>query len=160
MDQTKNWQIPNPLFFLGDWQAGWQGWMLDVLIFDPHSRTEIISDFSYFCLLFQSKNMILLQPIYGYHQTGRGIGKFSMFFLNNIVYNFLANLDHAWMAPILPVNSNHHILCLSFPITKTASLCICFYLPNKHNQSCSKLSQQNGATLFLTKRDFFVASKT
>ena len=35
------------------------GWMLDVFIFDPHSRTEIIPVIFYFCFLFQVHDMIL-----------------------------------------------------------------------------------------------------
>ena len=41
--------------------------MLDVLIFDPHFRTEIISDISYFSFLFQSKNMDMVALWYHEH---------------------------------------------------------------------------------------------
>ena len=99
--------------------------------FWPMSRTEIKSNISYFCFLFQSKNMIMVVHIWTPSVKWDDIEKFSVYFLNKIVIDYL---NHGSST----TNVNHP--SLSFLIaTTTASLCMCFYLPNKHNQSCSKL---------------------
>ena len=62
-------------------------WMLKNVIFDPRSRTEIIPDVSYFCFLFQSKNMIWHDMIY-IMDTVKWVGdieQFSVVFLNKVV---------------------------------------------------------------------------
>ena len=66
--------------------------------------------------LFQSKNMILWWPIYGYHQVGGDIEQLLVFFLNKIV------IDYHHLAPILqyPLFSNYKNNCFIVHVFQSA----------------------------------------
>ena len=77
--------------------------------------------------LFQSKNMILWWPIYGYHQVGGDIEQLLVFFLNKIV------IDYHHLGSNTPIPS---LFQLQKQLLHCACLSICQINTTKVVQSC------------------------